>query len=182
MLDKSSLLTQNPSLRTKKTVVAIFMVILISTFYPVQASESSELSISDMENLDSVIAYRRQASKGNIGQSNSLYQKALADKDPAASVKHLHESILSYPSSRAFYKLVEYRLKQFHSSETDIKLRALNTAINHSQVALKLNGTDALLSDTMESNINDNLICMKVYLETKASNPKCEALSWINIR
>jgi len=182
VLDKSSLSNQSLSAPAKPVLVAIVSIVLAGCFFSGQASEVRELSRVDMENPDRIISYRKDISSTSLEASNSLYEDAVTHKDPGSSVKYLYESIATYPTSRAFSKLVEYRLKQLHYKEHEIKLRTLNKSLKYAQVALKLNEIDSFLSEQQTSQLISNRSCIQQYLETKIANPKCEALLWIDIK
>lgn len=163
-------------------ILAFCIIILFNYSCILQASESLRLKMDDLTDFKKVIEYRDRASKESKEQSRSFYEHALAHDDSGSSAKLLLEGIFFYPGSRAYYKFVEYRLKQLRYKENEIKLIILDKAMLYSNMAVKLNNVDSMLSKAEVKTANNNIICIKKYLDTKKIDQGCKALEWNEVR
>ncbi len=148
------------------------------------------LTTGDVIDFNKLSADRSSASNKNRKRSRKLYNLAITRSNrsrsrrpgPGSLVKLMMESVRLYPNSKAYYSFIEYRLKQLRYKKNKIKDIVLRRAIQHSHIVIKLNNIDSMLSKAERKVADNNIVCIKNYIDAKKINQNCKALEWINIR
>ncbi|MDR1848576.1 MAG: hypothetical protein LBQ75_00890 [Zoogloeaceae bacterium] len=152
------------------------------------------LSPGDLHNLGRVMAYMKVAPKKHKQWAESGYQHA------QRATQRLHlgsswggvakgsmESLMSYPTAKAYLLLVEAKLKasaeyrirdSWEKNHPEWTRENLQRAADWLDVAMLVNAFEPTLSDAQHKDLIAYRACLRRYLETDRREADCVPLQW----